>query len=297
MPFIPWSSNDTPCLVRQGRPFIKMHGLRNDFIIVDARQDPFNPSAEEIQKMCDRREGVGGDQLLIVEPASPSDAKENIAASVRIINTDGREVETCGNASRCVAWLLMKERNQDTVSFRTLGGKLNCFANGDKSISVGMGRLRTAWHEIPLSREMDTLHLGIGAGPLQDPVGMNIGNPHALFFVDDMDQIDLERYGPELQHHPLFPQEANIGVVQMIDSTTMRLMVWERPGALTTACGSGACAAVGAALRRGLTHERKIRVIMPAGSVEIEIDENSRVTMTGPVESCYAGYLPLKGDH
>lgn len=293
MLFNPWGSGDSPCLVRQGRPFIKMHGLRNDFIIVDARHNPFNPSLAEIQKICDRREGVGGDELLIVEPPSPSDAKESIKAFVRILNPDGREVEACGNASRCVGWLLMKESGLESVSFRTLGGKLRCLLKGEKRVSVGMGRLRTAWQEIPLSKEMDTLHLDISAGPLHDPVGMNIGNPHAIFFVKNIDKIDLETYGPELQHHSLFPQEANIGVAQMMDANTMKLAVWERPGVLTTACGSGACAAVGAALRRSLTDQRDVRVIMPAGNLDIEIDENHAATMTGPVETCYAGYLPI----
>jgi diaminopimelate epimerase len=296
MTFIPWISDDDPCLIKPGRPFIKMHGLRNDFIIVDARRTPFKPSVDEIRRICDRREGVGGDELLIVEPPSSSDTENNITAFVRIINTDGREVEACGNASRCIGWLLMKERRLESsnleVVFRTLGGTLKCQLKGDKSVSVSMGRLRTAWNEIPLSKEMDTLHLGINAGPLQDPVGMNIGNPHAVFFVNDIDKIDLENYGSELQHHSLFPQEANIGVAQMIDANTMKLSVWERPGALTMACGSGACAAVGAALRRGLTDQRAVRVIMPAGNLEIEINENYEATMTGPVETCYAGFLP-----
>jgi diaminopimelate epimerase len=289
----PWSSIDGPCLLKPGRPFLKMHGLRNDFIIIDARHTPFNPSVVEIKRICDRREGVGGDELLIVEPPSSSDTEKDIAAFVRIINPDGRDAEACGNASRCIGWLLMKERGLESVSFRTLGGRLRCRLKGEKKVSVGMGQLRTEWHEIPLSKEMDSLHLDIGTGPLQDPVAMNIGNPHAVFFVDDFDQIDLEFYGAKLQHHNLFPQEANIGVAQMIDSRTMKLAVWERPGALTTACGSGACAAVGAALRRGLTDQRKVEVIMPAGSMEIEIDENNEATMTGPVETCYTGYLPL----
>jgi len=289
----PWSSIDGPCLLEQGRPFLKMHGLRNDFIIVDARYTPFNPSVVQVQRICDRREGVGGDELLIVEPSSTSDTENDIAAFVRIINPDGREAEACGNASRCIGWLLMKERGVESVSFQTLGGRLRCRLKGEKKVSVGMGRLRTAWQEIPLSKEMDSLHLDIGVGPLQDPVGMNIGNPHAVFFVNDIEQIDLETCGPNLQRDPLFPKEANIGVAQMIDSRTMKLVVWERPGALTTACGSGACAAVGAALRRGITDQRKVKVLMPAGSMEIEIDENNEATMTGPVETCYTGYLPL----
>ena len=292
MTLIPWNSNDDQCLIKSGRPFIKMHGLRNDFIIVDARRTPFKPPVDEIQRICDRREGVGGDELLIVEPPSSSDAENNITAFVRIINPDGREAEACGNASRCIGWLLMQERRSESVVFRTLGGTLKCQLKGDKNISVDMGRLRTAWHEIPLSKEMDSLHLEISAGPLHDPVGMNIGNPHAVFFANDIDKINLETYGSELQHHSLFPQEANIGVAQMIDANTMKLAVWERPGALTTACGSGACAAVGAALRRGMTDQRSVRVIMPAGDMEIEINENDEATMTGPVEICYAGYLP-----
>ena len=290
--YIPWSSTNAPCLIEPGYPFIKMHGLRNDIIIVDARHTLFSPSLSEIRRICDRRDGVGGDELLIVEAPLDSDSGKGVAAFVRIFNTDGREVEACGNASRCIGWLLMKEREIQSVSLRTLGGVLKCNMKGDKEVSVTMGRLRTAWHEIPLAKEIDTLHLGIGAGPLQDPVAMNIGNPHAIFFVDDLDQVDLEKYGSKLQHHPLFPQEANIGVAEMIDENTMKLMVWERPGALTTACGSGACAAVGAACRRGLTSKRSVRVIMPAGSMEIDIHEDDEVTMAGPVATCYAGYLP-----
>lgn len=219
---IPWSSSEDPNLIQQGHPFVKMHGLRNDCIIVDARSTFFEPSVGEIKRICDRKEGVGGDELLIVQQPSPIDAGKNVSAFVRIINTDGREVEACGNASRCIGWLLMKERRTDTISFRTLGGLLKCRLKGPKNVSVGMGLLKTAWDDIPLSIEMDTLHLEIGAGPLHDPVGMNIGNPHAIFFVDDIDQVDLATYGYELQHHTLFPKEANIGVAKMVDSYTLK---------------------------------------------------------------------------
>ncbi len=284
-----WFSNTEETLIPLGRPFVKMHGLRNDFVIVDGREKPYTPSVAEIVRICDRREGVGGDQLLVVEPPQ-SDGPH---AFVRILNTDGREVEACGNASRCVGWLLMEECGRDEIRIETLGGVLSCRRAGEKQVAVEMGRLRTEWQEIPLSREMDTLHLGVGAGPLQDPVGMNIGNPHAVFFVSDLAAVDLTLYGPELQKNPLFPQEANIGAAQLIDPKTLKLSVWERPGVLTTSCGTGACVAVAAARRRGLTMERKMTVIMPAGSVEIELKENGMVVMTGPVETCYAGYLPI----
>jgi diaminopimelate epimerase len=280
-------------IVQRGRPFIKMHGLRNDFIIVDGRREPYQPSVEEIIRICDRHEGVGGDELLIVNPARSIPECADAYAFVRIFNPDGREVEACGNATRCVGWLFLQESQADEVVVDTLGGRLTCRGAGEKQVAVEMGKLRTAWQDIPLAREMDTLHLRIGSGPLQDPVGMNIGNPHAVFFVEDLDAIDMTVYGPELQKHLLFPEEANIGAAQLIDSKTLKLSVWERPGALTTACGTGACVAVGAAHRRGLTVEKQMTVIMPAGSVEIELQEDDFVVMTGPVEVCYAGYLPV----
>lgn len=282
-------------IVKRGRPFIKMHGLRNDFIIVDGRREHYRPRPEEIIRICDRHEGVGGDELLILNPPRPLPESAEAYAFVQIFNPDGREVEACGNATRCVGWLFLQESQGDQVVVDTLGGRLICRQAGEKQVAVEMGKLRTAWQDIPLARAMDTLHLGIGAGPLQDPVGMNIGNPHAVFFVEDLDAVDMTVYGAELQNHPLFPQEANIGAAQLIDSKTLKLAVWERPGALTTACGTGACVAVGAAHRRGLTTEKQMTVIMPAGSVEIELKDNGSVAMTGPVEVCYTGYLPVVG--
>ena len=280
-------------ILRHGRPFIKMHGLSNDFVIVDGRDQPYRPSVEEIVRICDRHEGVGGDELLVLEPPRSGPETADAYAFVRIFNPDGREVEACGNATRCVGWLFLKESRHKEVVIDTFGGQLGCRLAGEKMVAVDMGRLRTDWQEIPLAREMDTLHLGIGAGPLRDPVGMNIGNPHAVFFVDDLDAVDLAFHGPQLQKHPLFPQEANIGAAQLMDSKTLKLAVWERPGVLTTACGTGACVAVGAAHRRGLTREKRMTVIMPAGSVEIELKDDDSVAMTGPVEICYTGYLPV----
>jgi diaminopimelate epimerase len=233
---------------------------------------------------------VGGDELVVVEPPQSADA----CVFMRIFNPDGREVEACGNATRCIGWLCLQESNRAEVIIDTLGGPLRCRAAGEKKVAVEMGRLRTGWQEIPLAREMDTLHLEIGAGPLQDPVGMSIGNPHAVFFVEDLDAIDLTTYGPRLQKHPLFPQETNIGVAQLVDSRTLKLSVWERPGVLTTACGTGACVAVGAAHRRGLTQASKMTVIMPAGSVQIELKKDNFVVMIGPVDVCYSGYFPVK---
>ncbi|MDA3790791.1 MAG: diaminopimelate epimerase [Desulfobacula sp.] len=284
---IPWFSNSNNALIQSGRPFVKMHGLRNDFVIVDGREQLYLPSTEEIVHICDRHEGVGADELLIVEPPrNPANY-----AFIRIINPDGREVEACGNATRCIGWLLLKECRQKEIRIETLGGVLTCTLAGEKQVTVEMGKIRTEWQDIPLSKEMDTLHLNIEMGPLRDPVGMNIGNPHAVFFVEDVDSIDLSIYGKTLQTHPLFLEEANIGVAQLLNPETLKLIVWERPGALTTACGTGACVAVAAAHRRGLTDKKRMTVIMPAGSVEIELKDQNLAVMTGPVEICYVGYL------
>lgn len=286
-------TDDNRGMVHRGRPFLKMHGLRNDFVIVDARVQPYRPTAAEIVRICDRREGIGGDELLVIEQPANGPEFSDTVAFVRIFNPDGREVEACGNATRCVGWLFLQESKRDAVMIDTLGGRLGCRWAGDKLVAVEMGRLRTAWQDIPLAHEIDSLHLEISAGPLRDPVGMNIGNPHAVFFVDDLAAIDLETYGPQLQKHPLFPEEANIGAAELLDAKTLKLSVWERPGAMTTACGTGACVAAGAAHRRGLTNEKRMTVIMPAGSVEIELKEDDSVIMTGPVEVCYTGYLPV----
>jgi diaminopimelate epimerase len=288
---ISWFSNTKDGLIQPGRPFVKMHGLRNDFVIVDGRREPFCPSVKEIIHICDCHEGVGADELLIVEPPRTPETY----AFVRIINPDGREVEACGNATRCIGWLLLKECNQEEIRIQTLGGVLTCFLAGEKQVSVEMGKIMTDWQDIPLSKKMDTLHLNIGEGPLNDPVGMNIGNPHAVFFVEDVDAIDLQKYGKTLQTHPLFPEEANIGVAQLLNPKTLKLSVWERPGTLTTSCGTGACVAAAAAHRRGLTQEKRITVIMPAGSVTIELKDQNIAVMTGPVEFCYVGYLKKIG--
>lgn len=284
---IPWFSSQKNSLIKSVRPFLKMHGLLNDFIIVDAREESYKPSIKEIIHICDRHQGAGADELIIVELPKT----QGTYAFIRIINPDGREVEACGNATRCIGWLLLKECKQQKIRIETLGGILTCSLAGEKQVRVEMGEIKTLWQDIPLSEELDTLHLNIGAGPLNDPVGMNIGNPHAVFFVDDVDAIDLSKYGKILQTHPLFPQQANIGVAQIINSETLKLSVWERPGTLTTACGTGACVAVAAARRRGLTDKKCMTVIMPAGSVQIELKDQNLAVMTGPVEICYVGYL------
>lgn len=266
------------------RPFIKMHGLGNDFVVIDARREPLALDAAAVRAVADRRAGVGCDQLIVMEPAS------NGAADVfmRIRNADGGEVEACGNATRCVASLIMAETGRDRCTVETRAGALPAVAARDGAIAVDMGAVRTAWREIPLAREMDTLHLELARGPLRDPVAVNIGNPHAVFFVDDAAAIDLAGLGPSLEHDPVFPERANLGVAEVVGPDRLRVRVWERGVGLTRACGTGACAAAAAAHRRGLAG-RKVEVRLDGGPLALEWREDGHMVMTGPVATSFTG--------
>ena len=271
----------------RGRPFVKMHGLRNHFVIVDGRSDSYQPSRDEIVRICDPETGVGADQLVVIEPPGNAEAM----AFVRFYNVDGPESEACGNATRCVAWLLLEELGAASVRIETRNGLLECRRTGALQVCCEMGQLTMDWQKIPLAEARDTCHLGIDNGPLRDPVAVSIGNPHAVFFVDDLDVIDLCELAPAIRSDPLFPNQVNVGAAQMMAEDRMRLAVYERGAGLTTACGSGACAAVYAALARGLTDRRAMTVEMPAGTVKVEILADGSATMTGPVAFSYSGFL------
>ncbi|NNE82959.1 MAG: diaminopimelate epimerase [Alphaproteobacteria bacterium] len=268
------------------RDFIKMHGLGNDFVVIDARQHPFSVTVAGTCALADRHTGVGFDQLIIVEP--PQDPGAN--AFMRIRNADGGEVSACGNATRCVARLLAEEGAVDEITIETGAGLLRARpADRDtQRYTVDMGPARDAWQDIPLAEDCDTDHLPLALGPLSDPVAVNVGNPHAVFFTDDADAIPLEELGPKLEHDPLFPERANIGVAQIIDRGALRLRVWERGAGLTLACGTGACAAAVAAHRRGLT-ARQVQVRLDGGTLDIEWLDNGHVAMTGPTAISFSG--------
>ena len=270
-----------------GRFFVKMHGLRNHFVVTDAREESYDPDKQEIIRICDPQTGVGGDQLIVIEQARDACAD----VFMRILNVDGREVEACGNATRCVAWLLMEEQQSDEVVVETLAGPLECKRAGSMQVSCTMGRVSMAWQDIPLAEERDTCHLDLSFGPLSDGVALAIGNSHVVFFVDDLDAVDIEAIAPQIQEHPLFPNQVNVGVAQMTSEDAMRLTVFERGAGLTTACGSGACVAAYAALARGLTDRNKMTIEMPAGTVGIEITDAAMAIMSGPVAYCFSGYL------
>lgn len=275
-----------------GRSFLKMNGLGNDFVIVDGRARPFRPAAELIRWVCDRHRGVGGDQLLVIEnPTDPA-----AAARMRIYNIDGTEAQTCLNATRCVCWLLLRESGRDEITLETLGGLSRAASDGPMEVALRPPPPRWGWRDIPLAAPADTLALDMTSGPLTEPGAVSLGNPHLVCFVPERDQIDVARWAPALQAHPLLPEGANIGVAELVSADRLRLVVWERPGILTQACGSGACAAVLIARRRGLTQARRVVVDMPGGSLRVEIDENDDVSLIGPVALAFSGTLPTDMD-
>ena len=272
-------------------PFLKMHGLGNDFVVLDGRAVSLDLPVARRRAIADRRLGVGCDQLIVLEP--PTDRAADVF--MRIYNPDGSEAGACGNATRCVASVLMDELRTDDVTVQTISGllesqKAGTGGNGLPVISVDMGPAGLDWRDIPVAGPCDTNHLPVGIGPLQDPVGTSMGNPHATFFVDDLDSLPLAELGPRLEHDRFFPERANIGVAQMIGSGRMKLRVWERGAGLTLACGSGACAAIVAASRRGLV-DRKADVLLQEGTLTIEWLRDGHVLMTGGVALTFKGEL------
>jgi diaminopimelate epimerase len=272
-------------------PFLKMHGLGNDFVVLDARTAALDLTPERRRAIADRRLGVGCDQLIVLEPPTEREAD----VFMRIYNPDGGEAQACGNATRCVASVVMDERKTDLVTVQTVAGllesqKTGVGSNGLPVISVDMGLARLDWRDIPVREACDTKHMPVGIGPLQDPVGTNMGNPHATFFVDNAAAIPLGELGPKLEHDRFFPERANIGVAQLLGEDRLRLRVWERGAGITLACGSGACAAVVAASRRGLV-PRKADVVLEGGTLSIEWLRDDHVLMTGGIAVAFKGEL------
>jgi len=270
-----------------GQPFIKMNGLGNDFIILDLRMAGERGrdliSAAVIRALADRQSGIGCDQFITMEADSEADV------FMGIWNADGSEVSACGNASRCVAWLLMEETGEASVQIRTPAGLLVAERVGRQRIAVDMGKPKLHWEDIPLAEQMDdTRFIDIKLGPIDNPVlwgpsAVNMGNPHCVFFVDDLDAHKLDRFGPMVENHLLFPERANVSLAKVVSRQHIRLKVWERGVGITRACGTAACAVLVSAVRRRLT-ERKATVELDGGTLGIEWREDDHVIMAGPIE-------------
>ena len=275
-----------------GIPFRKMNGLGNDFVVLDLRSRALNLSDDTVRAIANRETGIGCDQFITIEnPRHGGDAFMGIR------NQDGGIVEACGNAARCIGQLMLDETGKESVTIETRGGDTVARQGPDGMITVDMGEPRLKWNEIPLSEEFqDTRAIELEVGPLgapimHSPAVVNVGNPHAIFFVKDIDAIDLGRIGPMLEHHPLFPERANISVAQVIDRKHVKLKVWERGVGLTRACGTAACATVVACVRKRMT-ERLITVELPGGELQLEWRESdNHIYMTGPATLDYEGEL------
>ncbi len=269
-----------------GIPFVKMHGLGNDFVVLDARARPLGWSEEGYRRVADRRTGIGCDQFMVLRPPL-----RDGDVFMEIRNADGGEVEACGNGTRCVAALLFDERGRGEAAVETVAGILLAARSPGGAVRVDMGPARLGWDEIPLAGPADTLRLDLDCGPLAGPTATNVGNPHATFFVEDAEAVDLESWGPRIEHDPAFPERANVGVAHMEGRDTMRLRVWERGVGITRACGTGACAAVAAAVRRRLG-DRRMEVRLDGGPLGIEWRESDgHLLMTGPAAVSFRGEL------
>jgi diaminopimelate epimerase len=324
-------------------PFLKMHGLGNDFVVLDAREKPIAVDSALAANIANRKTGIGCDQIVLLESSillrqvasgdaaqSPPQAGERVKRAdvrMRIFNADGSEVETCGNAARCVAWYEVAEKRHgpslreqtigpssetkdgspynfaarnsgdDELRIETSAGIITAQIVGDHLVTVDMGPPRFGWKDIPLAKEMDTQHITLHEGELRDPAAVSMGNPHLVFFVENIAAVPVKVVGPRLETHPLFPQRTNVEFAQIENKSRIRLRVWERGVGETEACGSGACATLVAAARRGLTG-RKATVALPGGELIIEwqADSDNRsgsVLMTGPVAVSFRGEVEI----
>lgn len=258
-------------------PFVKMHGLGNDFIVLDARVDAVPAMTGALAAaLADRFTGIGCDQLILLEPSGSADLR------MRIFNHDGGEVEACGNASRAVGLLLGKP-----ARIETLGGVL-AVDPADSGVAVELPAPKFEWDEIPLAYPMDTHHMPVAWETLDAPTAVNVGNPHVIFFVPDCSAVELDRLGPEIEHDPLFPDRINVNVATIESRGRIRLRVWERGVGETRACGTGACATAIGAMRRGLA-ERTVTVALPGGELLIEWTAAGTIRMTGPAAESFRG--------
>ena len=271
--------------------FRKMNGLGNDFVVLDARRDSITITEEKARAIADRKLGIGCDQLIVMENSSTADVR------MRIWNAEGGEVPSCGNASRCIADLMFDELKADAATIETKGGFLVARKAGEHLVTIDQGKPKFDWKDIPLSEAFpDTRHIELQVGPidaplLHSPSVVNVGNPHCIFWVNDLSVVDLGKVGPMLEHHPLFPERANISLAQVVARDHVLLKVWERGAGLTRACGTAACATMAAGHRIKII-DAKCRITLPGGDLFMAVNDEGHILMTGPSALDFEGTLP-----
>lgn len=277
----------------ENHPFVKMNGLGNEILVLDLRADSAPVTPEDARALA-RPEAVPFDQIMALYPPRTPGTD----AFVHIYNSDGSESGACGNGMRCIAAIVARESGKEIVNFETSSGLSSCKIEAQPdTVTVDMGKPRFGWQDIPLAEEFrDTRHIELQVGPIDNPVlhspsAVNVGNPHAIFWVDDVNAYDLARFGPLLENHPIFPERANISLCEIRARDHLIVRTWERGAGLTRACGSAACAAAVAAVRLKRT-DRKVRVTLPGGDLFIEWRESDdHILMTGPVELEFEGRI------
>ena len=258
----------------------KMDGLGNDFVIIDNRQKITNLNKEQIIKICDRS-FIGCDQLILIENDNSADAY------LKFFNSDGGESGACGNGTRCIANFISKETNNKTIILKTFSGLLKSEILGDKIVTTEVGKAKTEWSEIPLSEKLDTKNLNVKILDKNNKehiggTAVNVGNPHIIFFVNELNDFNIKKIGPEIENHFIFPEKCNVTIAQVINKGLIKIKVWERGAGLTKACGTAACAAAFAGKINNLT-ENKTDIEFSTGKLSIWIDPKNSIHMKGPV--------------
>ena len=266
--------------------FIKMHGLGNDFVIIDNRVNPVEINQSLIRKISDRKTGAGCDQLITINLP-----KKNEDAKIDIYNPSGDRAEACGNGTRCVAKLLFEENDKNFVLIESEAGILKATLKDKENISVNMGKITNDWNKIPMSHNMDTLNVPIDVKDFSKGIAVNVGNPHIVFFGKNIDNLNLSKIGPKIENHIFFPEKTNVEFVKIINSNKIQMKVWERGAGITLACGSGACAAVFAGMKKKLL-SNQVEVLLSKGTLYIAI-ENDEAIMTGPAEISFFGNIVI----
>lgn len=269
-------------------PFIKMHGLGNDFIILDEREKSYGLSEKQIIFLCDRKYGIGADQVMCIQ------SKKGYDAYLDMYNSDGKPLRACGNGTRSIAWLLSQELKKPDIKMCSIVGDLPATVHDNGLVTANMGIGRVGWQDIPLKEERDTLNLDLGIDGIPAVVCSNIGNAHAVLFVNDVSNYDLEKLGPIVEHHPIFEDRANFELIQILSPAKIRMRVWERGAGVTNACGSGACGSVIAGCHKGhLPRNEDIQVILDGGTLFIKYDDAGNTFMTGDANFVYEGVFTL----
>ena len=267
--------------------YTKMHGLKNDFIIIDARTKKIFLNKKNIRKISNRKKGLGCDQVVIIEKPK----KKKTSAFIKFYNSDGSITKACGNATRCVAFLLMKEFKRKKIALETESTLVNAFLTKNNQVSVDIGKAYFKWKQIPLKRKVNINKVNFNIDSYINPTLINVGNPHIIFFMQNLKKINLKKVGPKIEKNPLFPERINVNFAKILKNNKIELRVWERGAGITKACGTGASATAVAAIKNKLINKRICYIHMDGGKLKIEYKKNGHIVMTGPIKTVKKGIL------